>query len=163
MDRHIQVMALLFFAGIALIIGIGSRTLATWTTISRIYVAFAVLTHFIPRKKLPVIYRVRKEMKTIFTIFALSPLLTGLVLLANYSIITEHHRECYKIERTIHYSNDYIFKIELEEAVFDQFKSVRNFSSDKFKFTPDSACYDIGRGIVGMKVVKSSWLVPKQK
>lgn len=160
LDRHIQIMALLFFIGFALIIGIGSKTLTTWNIISRLFFAIAVITSFTPKSWLPVIYRFRKEMKVLLTLFALTPMITGMILLANFTILTEKKFDSYNVINTIYYPNDYLFKVVLEDNKFEKNYQLRTFSLDNYNFRPDSAHYEIGTGIFTFKVIRNKYLTP---
>ncbi len=159
-ENHIRFIAILFFVGIGLIVSIGSRTLLSWNIISRIFFAFAVITSFLPKRFFPVLYRVRKELKILFTVCALSPMLTGGILLVNYSFLTNISTEAYKIESVKRYSNDYMFTIYLENNKLENFQSIRSFSSDDYPFRPDSAHYIIGTGVFNIDVVRKSYLTP---
>lgn len=160
LDRHIQIIALLFFIGFALTISMGSKTLTTWNTISKLFVAIAVVTSFFPKKWFPLIYRFKKEMKALLTLFAITPIITGLVLLLNFTFIKEAKLETYPVSKAIYYSNDYLFKVVLEDDVFEKHYQIRTFSKDDYKLYPESATFEVGKGIFGFKVVKSKCLSP---
>lgn len=157
-ERHARIIAVLFFVGIGLTYAIGIKTLATWDSISRIFFALAIVTYFIPNRFFPLLYRFKKELKILFSIFGLSPLLTGLILLINFTFIHDIGVESYKVQNVIRYHNDYMFKVELENDEMQKFTQLRTFSSDEFKFYPDSAHYQTGKGCFRFKVVRKAYL-----
>ncbi len=161
-DRHIRMMAALFFMGFILTLAYGYETLLTWSGISQIFAAFAVIFSFIPRTWLPFIYRVRKELKVILGVFALAPFFTGVFLMLNFHICIQKKTETYKITN---YKIDYgeqMVLVSLENPMLNKHLEIRKFPLSKNKFEPDSASYEVCKGIFGIKSVHNSRLIPKK-
>ncbi len=159
-ERHIQIMAIMFFIGFFLTLVYGYKTLASWSQISQIYFGLAVIFNFIPSKWLPFIYRIRKELKVILAIFALSPFFTGIVLLLNFYISTDKMNQTINIaEYNQLYYDEYVI-VKLDDDEMNKHIEIRKFSLDKYNFEPDSACYLIHTGVFGIKSIHDSWLIP---
>lgn len=161
-EKHIQIMAALFFIGFLLTIAYGFKTLLTWGQISQLFFGCAVIFSLLPVKILPVIYRIRKELKIILGVGALAPFVTGLVLMLNF-----HFSHVYEIQTTkvIYYQFQYserIIMVDIENKILNKHLEIRKFSLDKFNFEPDSAAYEIHKGFMGIKSVNKSWLIPKK-
>jgi len=161
-EVHTRFMALFFFVGVGLILVVGSKTLVSWIAISRIAALIAVVSSFIPIKFFPIIYRVRKELKVIFTICALTPMLTSLLLLTNYIFISDVNIESYKVVSIESHPNDDIFKVNLENDTYKEFRQIRSFSYYDYSHEPDSAHYKTGKGVFSFKVVRKAYLTPNQ-
>jgi hypothetical protein len=160
-ERHIQIMAAMFFIGFLLTIAYGFKTLATWSQISQIFFGLAVLFSFIPSNWLPFIYRVRKELKVLLGVCALAPLFTGIILLLNFHVSTN---KSIIIDKVVSYDVNYTDKIilvNLEDEYLNKHIEIRKFSMEQFRFDPDSAGFFIHRGCFGLKTVHNPWLIPK--
>lgn len=161
-ERHIQMMAAMFFIGFLTSIIYGFYTLATWSKISQIFFALAVLFSFIPNNWLPFIYRVRKELKVLLAICALAPFVTGMALLINFHISI--HQEIV-VEKVTNYTYNYadrIIFVEVESEELNRYYEIRKFSMDQFNFEPDSVQFDIRSGCLGLKTVHNPKLIPPE-
>ena len=161
-ERHVQIIAAMFFIGFILTIYYSFKTLATWSQISQIYFGLAVLFSFIPPKWLPFIYRIRKELKILLGVCALAPFITGLVLMLNFHITVNKSIQTYKVSDYQFLYYERIVMVELESKEINRHVEIRKFPLDEFNFEPDSAAYNIHNGIFGFKVVQDAWLIPKK-
>ena len=157
-ERHIQIMALMLFLGFFAIIFYGFKTIISWRIVSWIYIGFAVVFSQIPNRWLPVVYRIRKEMRVMLVVFALSPLFTGLFLVINY------YFSSHKIEQTILVVNysyyDNTIEVELDDEELNKHIEIRRFQHNKFDFKPAYAVYTIGEGVFGFNVITNAYLKP---
>ena len=158
-EKHIQLIAVMFFCGIILVITIGMRTLVSWIVISRIYAGLAVAFSLIPLKFYPLIYRLRKEMKVLFSVFGIGPFLTGLILTINFLFSTASWNEIYTVESINYYPSDHLFEVKLEQNALHIRQELRRFSSDKNMTAPEKVEYQFDQGIFGMKTVMKSHLI----
>ncbi len=161
-ERHIQIIAAMFFIGFVLIVYFGFKTLATWGQITQIFIGLAVLFSFMPAKWLPFIYRIRKELKVLLGICALAPFLTGIILMINFYITSDETIYTIKITDYQTFYSDRIVEVVLEDKELNKHFEIRKFSIDKYDFEPDSAVFDIRKGIFGLDAVHNSWLLPKK-
>lgn len=160
-ERHVQMMAAMFFIGFILTIAYGFKTLASWSEISQIYFGLAVIFSFIPNNWLPIYYRIRKELKVLLGICALAPFVTGIALLLNYHITTNEVQQFCKVSGYSYQYDDRIIMVTLNNEELNEHIEIRKFSLDKFNFEPDSACYIIKKGIFGINAIHGSSLIPK--
>ena len=137
----------------------GMRTLISWIAISRFYAAFAVLFSLIPLKYYPLIYRIRKEMKVLFSIFGIAPFLTGLLLCVNFLFSSSSTHEIYNIQDIHYYPSDHLFEVELENGALDIRRELRRFSSDGILEAPVKVDCEIKQGLLGMKTVQHIRLI----
>lgn len=161
-ERPIQLMAALFFSGFILSIAYGYKTLASWSQISQLFFALAVLFSFLPKSWLPFIFRVRRDMKILLCIAALAPFATGLVLMLNYHVTV---KSVTQIEKVINYKYNYtdrIILVELENEELNKHVEIRKFSMGKYAIEPDSAVFLINTGCFGLKTIHDPWLIPKE-
>jgi len=161
-EKHIQFIVIFFFVGVFTTAIFGSPTILSWGQISQIYVAFALLFSLFPKRILPAIYSVTKELKILLVLGALAPFFTGLFLAINYSIPKYESVEKYKVENYNVYHSDKQIEVFLENEKFKNQIEIRRFSSDQYPFSPDSAVYYIKTGIFGIKVVNDAQLIKKR-
>lgn len=95
----IVLMILAFFIGLGLIVSYYDITLISIFSLSKFIVAFAVIGFLIPLKVYQKWFHFIKYEVIIFNIIGISPLLTGLFLLLNYSIASEPVTNKYRVEK----------------------------------------------------------------
>lgn len=161
-NRHVQIMAATLFVGFFLILIYGIKTIATWRVISWIYIGFAILFSQIPAKWMPLIYRVRKELKVLLAICALAPFSTGLFLVINFYITTNETVQSVKVTNFYYSYSENIIEVELDSEILNKHIEIRRFPLDKYNFEPDSVVYTIKRGVFGFNVIDDAWLKPKE-
>ncbi len=161
-ERHIQLIASMFFIGFLLIVFFGFKTLATWSQIVQIFIVFAVFFSLIPAKWLPFIYRLRKELKVLLSVCALAPFFTGLAMMINFYVTTNETIYTVKISNYYTFYSDRIVLVVLEDKELNKHIEIRKFSLDKYNFEPDSAVFEIRKGILGFRVMHNSYLTQKK-
>lgn len=158
-DRHALIIALLFFTGFFMVIIFVSETLVTWLGVSRIFALLAVLFSFMPKKSLPLIYRIRKELKVILALFGLAPFFTGLIFTLNFSFSGNAWKETYPVLKLGNYTNKEVIEVVLPEDKYKRFKHIRRFSAHKVNAFPDSVEYTLQKGIFGFVVIDDATLI----
>ncbi len=161
LERQVQLIVVLFMAGMVLGYLFGIKTLLSWWQISRFYALLAVLAYFIPKAILPTIYKRFAELKILLAVFGLAPFLTGLLLTINYGFADTPFTEHYKVTHAEYFVSDQIVEIELEKHTYQSFYELRRVPMPTQDiFTPDSAIIYAANGAFGIAVYKKVELIP---
>jgi hypothetical protein len=159
MEFHAQVMAACFFAGLFLIFGIGNYTLIKWITVSRIWVAISLIFIFIPNRFYPVIFRIHRELKILFGLFAMGPLIAGMFLLLNFLIIVDSKQQQFKVLKATYLYSERVLEVEFEIDNMLPHREARMIKSTPFATEPDYVGYQVNKGLFGFKTLRKGYLI----
>ncbi|HAM99492.1 MAG TPA: hypothetical protein DCQ26_12865 [Marinilabiliales bacterium] len=162
MEHTIQLMTTLFFIGLILTGIFGTPTLLSWWQISRIYIACAVLFFFFPNRWFPIVFTTHKELKILMSLCGVAPLITGILLMLNFTLAGNVHTEKFRVLNYKTYYNEGLMIIELENKQFQSHHELRKFSDEEIVIDPDSVRYTIKTGLFGVKVATDGHLIEKK-
>lgn len=123
----IYIMIVMFFLGFGWCVAFYPNTIITFISLTKFLFFFGVVGFLIPLKYYARWFHFSKYEVILLNIMGFAPFLTGLMLLINYSITTNHFNHYYSAQ--IYYEN------AAEQLDVVGFEIERNFFSGKYKAT----------------------------
>lgn len=162
MEFHAQIMAACFFLGLFLIIGIGNYTIIKWITVSRIWIGISLVFILIPNRYYPLIFRIHRELKVLFALFAMGSLMSGLFLLINFLVVIDSKEQKFEIKKAVYIYSEQALEVEFEIDQMIPHRDVRRIQCKNTNMKPDCVIYQVNRGIFGVKTLRKGRMVYKE-